>query len=86
MSDAKNKKITEHLSDLLKEERLHFKSGYYSQYHLRWFDYMYNEKGPTHPYYIKRTSEYQTKQKMQGMLQKTKGPARRYIENTMELL
>ena len=86
LSDAKNKKITKHLGDLLKEERLHFKSGYYSQYHLRWFDYMYNEKGPTHPYYIKRTSEDQTKQKMQGMLQKTKGPARRYIENTMELL
>lgn len=70
---------------MLKEDRLHFKTGYYSQYHLRWFDYEYNEKGPKHPYYIKKANGEQIKHKMITMLHSTKGKAKRYIENTMEL-
>ena len=85
ISDVKSKKITKHLSGLLKEDRLHFKTGYYSQYHLRWFDYEYNEKGPKHPYYIKKANGEQIKHKMITMLHSTKGKAKRYIENTMEL-
>ena len=75
-----------HLGDLLREERLHFKTGYYSQYHLCWFDYVYNERGSTHPYYIKRANTEDVKNKMKIMLHSTKGKARRYIENTIELL
>lgn len=86
ISDVKSKKITMHLGDLLREERLHFKTGYYSQYHLCWFDYVYNERGSTHPYYIKRANTEDVKNKMKIMLDSTKGKARRYIENTIELL
>lgn len=86
IEDAKSKKRTMHLGEILKEERLHFKSGYYSQYHLRWFDFLYNEHGPQHPYYIKKRSDDNTRQELQNMLQKTKGKARRYIENTLEIL
>lgn len=84
--DAQSKDRTKHLGDLLKEERLHFKSGYYSQYHLRWFDYYYNEHGPQHPYYIKKRSDDQIKQKLYSMMQSTKGKSRRYIENTLDVI
>ena len=86
LSDVKSKRITKHLVNLLKEERLHFKTGYYSQYHLCWFKYFYNEKGSTHPYYIRNTTDEHVKQKLEVMFQNTKGKARRYIENTIELL
>lgn len=86
IADAEKKKITRHLCGLLKEERLHFKSGYYSQYHLRWFDYVYNPKGPSHPYYIKQRDDNHVVEKLQSMLHVTKGKAKRYIENTLDLL
>lgn len=85
--DVKSKKLTKHLGELLKEERLHFKSGYYSQYHLCWYNYFYNDKGPTHPYYIKKQTDATIiKNLLHKIMESTTGKARRYIENTLELL
>lgn len=83
---ADTRRGTRHLVNLLREERIHFKSGYYSQYHLRWFDYEYNSAGPQHPYYIKKRSDDSVKQKLQKMLQNTQGKSKRYIENTLDLI
>lgn len=86
IENAKTKKISEHLSGLLKEERIYFKSGHYSQYHLRWFDYKYNSVGPQHPYYIKKRDNKEIQSKLETMMSETKGRSKRYIENTLDIL
>lgn len=69
-----------HLENLFKEERLHFKSGYYSQYHMRWFDY--ND--------VKIFSKQESNNNYLYMLRKLKdttfGRGRRYIEYTEDII
>lgn len=69
-----------HLEKLFVEQRIHFKSGFYSQFHLRWFDFdvvkMYNP-GDSNPIYTKLLDEIK---------QKTHGRGRRYIEYTIDAI
>lgn len=79
--EAKVKEGAEsHWENLFKEERLHFKSGHYSQYHMRWFDY--NE--------VKIFDKQQSNKFYLDMLEKLKnttfGRGRRYIEYTEDII
>lgn len=69
-----------HLEYLFKEERIYFKSGFYSECHLRWFDFdlvkIYNPQ-KTHELITSNLDE---------MLNCIHGRARRYIENTKDVI
>lgn len=69
-----------HLEYLFKEERIYFKSGFYSECHLRWIDFdlvkIYNPQ-KTHELITSNLDE---------MLNGIHGRARRYIENTKDVI
>lgn len=69
-----------HLEYLFKEERIYFKSGFYSEYHLRWFDFDLVKK-----FNPQKTHELICSN-LKGMLNGIHGRARRYIENTMDVI
>lgn len=69
-----------HLENLFKEERVYFKSGFYSEYHLRWFDFDRVKK------YNPQESSKLVISNLNDMLNKIHGRARRYIENTKDII
>lgn len=75
----KNKRAS-HLENLFKDERLYFKSGFYSEFHLRWFDFdlkkIYDPQN-VHKEILKR---------LKDMSNAIHGKARRYIENTQDII
>lgn len=69
-----------HLENLFVEQRIHFKSGFYSQFHMRWFDFddvkMYNPD-KCNSSYIKLLKDIETT---------THGRGKRYIEYTIDAI
>lgn len=79
---ARKKKASKnsHLENLFKEERVYFKSGFYSEYHLRWFDFDSVKK------YNPQESCKLVISDLNDMLNNIHGRARRYIENTKDII
>lgn len=69
-----------HLENLFLEQRLHFKSGYYTQYHMRWFDFDDAKKYDP----VTAHSKYTTL--LKKIHKKTEGRGRRYIEYTIDAI
>lgn len=80
ISRKKKQYKNSHLEYLFKEERIYFKSGLYSEFHLRWFDFdlvkIYN---PPKIHELICSN-------LDGMLNEIHGKARRYIENTKDVI
>ena len=76
----KREKKNSHLEFLFKEERIYFKNGFYSEYHLRWFDFDLVKK-----YDPQRTHKLIFKT-LDNILKDIHGKARRYIENTKDVI
>lgn len=77
----KKKNLTNsHLEHLFKEERLYFKSGFFSEMQLRWFDFDL----------VKKYSPESVHKLIYPLLEEMKneihGKARRYIENTVDVI
>lgn len=68
------------LNNLFKEERLYFKSGFYTECHLRWFDYDKVKK------YDPATTHKSVDEQLDEMMKTIHGKPRRYIENTKDIV